>query len=69
MNGNILNSEGVRVAVVTGHDVYSLRGQKLYILRGANLYKLNGDLVGHLANAGGAEKHLDKVTDLLFPGY
>jgi hypothetical protein len=69
VNGNILNSEGVRVAVVTGHEVYSLRGQKLYILRGGNLYKLNGDLVGHLADAGGAEKHLDKSTDRLFPGY
>jgi hypothetical protein len=67
MNGNILNSEGIRVAVVTGHEVYSLRGQKLYILRGGNLYRLSGDLVGHLADADGVEKHLDKSTDRLFP--
>ena len=68
MNGNILNSEGVRVAVVTGHEVFSLKGQKLYDLRGVNLYRLNGDLVGHLPDAGGAENHLDKATDRLFPG-
>jgi hypothetical protein len=68
VNGNILNSKGVHVAVVTGHEVYSLRGQKLYNLRSVNIYKLNGDLVGHLADAGSAEKHLDKATDRLFPG-
>ena len=67
MNGNILNSKGVHVAVVTGHEVFSLRGQKLYDLRGVNIYKLNGDLVGHLSDASGAEKHLDKATDRLFP--
>jgi hypothetical protein len=47
--------------------VFSLRGQKLYDLRGVNIYKLNGDLVGHLPDASGAEKHLDKATDRLFP--
>jgi hypothetical protein len=67
VNGNILDSKGVHVAVVTGHEVFSLRGQKLYDLRGVNIYKLNGDLVGHLSDASGAEKHLDKVTDRLFP--
>jgi hypothetical protein len=48
MNGNILNSEGVYVAVVSGHEVFSLKDQKLYDLRGVNIYRLNGDLVGHL---------------------
>jgi hypothetical protein len=67
VNGNILNSKGVQVAVVTGHEVFSLKGQKLYDLRGANIYKLNGDLVGHLPDAGGSDKHLDKATDRLFP--
>ena len=67
VNGNILNSKGVHVAVVTGHEVFSLRGQKLYVLRGAKIYKLNGDLVGHLSDASGVEKHLDKATDRLFP--
>jgi hypothetical protein len=35
--------------------------------KGSNIYKLNGDLVGHLSNARGAEKRLDKATDKLFP--
>jgi hypothetical protein len=47
--------------------VFSLKGQKLYDLRGANIYKLNGDLVGHLSDAHGTEKRLDKATDKLFP--
>jgi hypothetical protein len=67
VDGNIFNSKGVRVAVVTGPAIFSLKGQKLYDLRGANIYKLNGDLVGHLADANGAVKHLDKATDRLFP--
>ena len=67
MNGNILNSKGVHVAVVRGHEVFSLRGQKLYVLRGVKIYKLNGDLVGHLPDASGTDKHLDKATDRLFP--
>jgi hypothetical protein len=45
----------------------SLRGQKLYDLRGVNSYKLNGDLVGHFSDESGAQKHLDKATDRLFP--
>jgi hypothetical protein len=28
---------------------------------------LNGDLVGHLSDATGTKKHLDKGTDRLFP--
>ena len=67
MMSNILNSKGVHVAVVTGHEVFSLKGEKLYDLRGANIYKLNGDLVGHLSDARGTEKRLDKATDRLFP--
>jgi hypothetical protein len=35
VNGNILNSKGVHVALVTGDEVFSLKGQKLYDLRGA----------------------------------
>jgi hypothetical protein len=45
MNGNIFNSKGVRVGVVTGDAVFGLKGQKLYDLKGSNIYKLNGDLV------------------------
>ena len=67
MNGNIFNSRGARVATVIGSSIFSLRGEKLYALRGTNIYKLSGELVGHLATAVGGDKHLDKVTDKLFP--
>jgi hypothetical protein len=67
VDGNIFNSEGVHVAVVSGPAIFSPKGQKLYDLRGVKIYKLNGDLVGHLSDAKGAEKHLDKATDRLFP--
>jgi hypothetical protein len=69
VDGNIFNSKGVHVAVVAGTTIFSLNGRKLYDLRGLNIYKLNGDLVGHLSDAKGAEKHLDKATDRLFPIY
>ena len=67
MNGNIFNSKGVHVGVVTGAAVFGLKGQKLYDLKGSIIYKLNGDLVGHLSDARGKEKRLDKTTDKLFP--
>ncbi len=65
MDGNIFNSRGVHVGVVVGDE--GLKGQKLYDLKGSNIYKLNGDLVGHLSDARGAVKRLDKATDKLFP--
>jgi hypothetical protein len=52
VNGNIFNSKGVHVGIVM---VFGLKGQKLYDLKGSNIYKLNGDLVGHLPDARGAE--------------
>jgi hypothetical protein len=67
VNGNIFNSKGVHVAVVSGRAVFGLKGQKLYDLKGSNIYKLNGDLVGHLPDARGEKKRLDKATDRLFP--
>jgi hypothetical protein len=67
MDGNIFNSKGVQVGVVTGATVFGLKGQKLYDLKGSNIYKLNGDLVGHLPDARGRENRLDKATDRLFP--
>ena len=51
MDGNIFNSKGVHVGVVTGDAVFGLKGQKLYDLKGSNIYKLNGDLVSHLSDA------------------
>jgi hypothetical protein len=67
VNGNIRNSKGVHVGVVARNEIFGLKGQKLYDLRGSNIYKLNGDLVGHLSDAHGMEKRLDKATDKLFP--
>jgi hypothetical protein len=67
MDGNIFNSNGVRVAIVHGSSIFSLKGEKLYDLRGINIYKLSGELVGHLANMSASERHLDKATDKLFP--
>jgi hypothetical protein len=66
MDGNIFNSNGVHVAVVIGPAIFDLKGKKLYDLRGVNIYKLSGALVGHLASAQGADRHLDKATDKLF---
>ena len=60
MDGNIFNSQGVRVAIVRGPAIFDLKGKKLYDLRGINIYKLSGELVGHLANAQGADKHWTK---------
>jgi hypothetical protein len=60
MDGNIFNSQGVRVAIVLGPAIFDLKGKKLYDLRGINIYKLSGELVGHLANAQGADKHWTK---------
>jgi len=34
VNGNIFNSKGVHVGVVTGDAVFGLKGQKLYDLKG-----------------------------------
>jgi hypothetical protein len=66
MDGNIFNSSGDRVGTVMGGEIFGLKGQKLYDLKGSKIYKLNGDLVGHLSDPLGAEKHLDKATDKLF---
>jgi hypothetical protein len=69
MDGNIFNSRGIHVAVVRGTAIFDLKENKLYDLRGINIYKLSGELVGHLANAHGAVKYLDKATDKLFPAH
>ena len=53
MDGNIFNSQGVRVAIVLGPAIFDLKGKKLYDLRGINIYMLSEELVGQLANAQG----------------
>ena len=67
MNGNILNSDGIRVGVVLGPNIFDLTGKKLYTLKGVNIYRPSGELVGHLNGAEGSEKRLDRSTDRLFP--
>jgi hypothetical protein len=67
VDGNIFNSNGLHVGQVIGREVFDLKGKKLYDLKGVNLYRPSGDLVGHLASAQGANKHLGKATDKLFP--
>jgi coproporphyrinogen III oxidase len=68
VDGNIFNSGGVHVAIVTGPGIFDLKGRKLYELKGVNIYKLSGELVGHLTDAKSSTRHLDKSTDKLFGG-
>jgi hypothetical protein len=65
--GNILNSQGIHVAVVVGSEIYDLTGKKLYDLKGSNIYLPSGELVGHLNNAS-SDKRLARSTDRLFLG-
>jgi hypothetical protein len=67
VDGKIFNSRGTPVAIVLGPSIFDLKGQKIYDLIGVNIYKLSGELVGHLADAQSAKRHLDKSTDKLFP--
>jgi hypothetical protein len=67
VTGNIFNSQGIHVAVVLGPDIFDLTGKKLYILKGGNIYRPSGELVGHLNDARGSEKRLDRSADRLFP--
>ena len=67
MNGKIFNSQGIHVGTVTGAAIFDLKGQKLYDLKGVNIYRMSGELVGHLNDAEGTEKRLDRSTDRLFP--
>ena len=66
MSGNIFNSNGAHVGVVDGTAIFDLKGQKLYHLKGINIYRLSGELVGHLNEAAGSDKRLDRSTDRLF---
>ncbi|MBI5265548.1 MAG: hypothetical protein HY852_27455 [Bradyrhizobium sp.] len=66
MRGNIFNSKGIHVAVVDGQTILDLNGQKLYELKGTKIYRLSGELVGHLNEASGTERRLDRSTDRLF---
>ncbi len=67
MSGNIFNSKGIPVGMVSGAVIFDPAGQKLYELRGINIYRLSGELVGHLPDVQGTEKRLDRSADRLFP--
>jgi hypothetical protein len=67
VSGDIFNSNGTHVGVVVGPAIFNLDGRKLYDLKGASIYRLSGELVGHLNDASGSDKRLDRVTDRLFP--
>jgi hypothetical protein len=66
VKGNIFNSKGIHVGVIVGREIFDRKGTKLYDLRGTNIYRLSGELVGHLNDASGTDKRLDKATDRLF---
>jgi len=67
MNGNRFNSKGIHVRTVTGAAIFDLKGEKFYDPKGINIYRMSGELVGHLNDAHGSEKRLDRSTDRLFP--
>jgi hypothetical protein len=66
-SSNIFNSKGIHVAVVNGTAIFDLGGRKLYEVKGAKIYRISGELVGHLNEASGSDKRLDRSTDRLFP--
>jgi len=65
---DIINSEGIPVGVIVGHEIFDRHGTKLYNLRGMNIYRVSGELVGHLTDPGRSHKRLDRGTDRLFHG-
>jgi len=66
VKGNIFNSKGIHVGVLVGREIFDRSGTKLYDLKGINIYRLSGELIGHLNDASGSDKRLDKATDRLF---
>jgi hypothetical protein len=66
VKGDIINSDGVHVAVVIDSAIFDLKGRKLYDLKGSQIYRLTGELVGHLNATSGSQRRLDKATDSLF---
>jgi hypothetical protein len=52
--------------VVVGSHIFDRSGNKLYDLKGTKIYRLSGELIGHLNDARGSEKRLDKAADRLF---
>jgi hypothetical protein len=66
LSGNILNSRGIRVGIESGASIFDLNGKKVYDLKGINIYRLSGELVGHLMDALGSDRRLDRDSEGLF---
>lgn len=66
MISNIFNSKGIHVGIIVGREIFDRSGTKLYDLKGINIYRRSGELIGHLNDASGSDKRLDKATDRLF---
>ena len=66
MDGNIFNSQGVRVAIVLGPAIFDLKGKKLYDLTGITSTGFP-ESWSDIWRCQGADKHLDIATDKLFP--
>lgn len=65
MSGYILNNKGVRAGLQIGTAIFDLSGTKVYDLKGSNIYRLSGELVGHLLDAPGSDKRLDRDSEEL----
>ncbi|MFB6421287.1 MULTISPECIES: hypothetical protein [Bradyrhizobium] len=65
MSGYIFNNRGVRAGVVNGASIFDLTGKRVYDLRGNNIYRLSGELVGHMLDASGSDKRLDRGSEAL----
>lgn len=67
MSGYIFNNQGIRAGVENGASIFDLRGRKVYDLKGCNIYRLSGELVGHLIDARGPDRRLDRDSEGLLP--
>jgi hypothetical protein len=67
VSGYIFNSKGNRAGVENGASIFDLSGKKIYDLKGGNIYRLSGELVGHLIDARGSDKRLDRDSGGLLP--
>jgi hypothetical protein len=65
LSGYIINNKGVRAGLQTGTAIFDLAGRKIYDLKGNNIYRLSGELVGHLLDAPGSDKRLDRGSEQL----
>jgi hypothetical protein len=67
VSGYIFNNKGIRAGVENGASIFDLSGKKVYNLKGVNIYRLSGELVGHLIDARGSDKRLDRDSEGLLP--